>query len=214
MAFAPMPLPFPKDSLAPAMGAQTLEYHHDKHYAAYTRRLNELIAGTAHEHAELTAIVRATAGASGQEAKIFNNAAQTWNHEFFWQSLAPNGGGTPPEPVLTRLEGAFQSFETFVNAFVAASVEEFGSGWAWLVMPHGGGTLRILTTHDADNPLAHGLVPLWTCDLWEHAYCLEYQHERARFVRAVIETVANWQNVGRLLVLAAEDDGTLRRPAD
>lgn len=200
MAFTLKPLPFAKDSLGPTMSAQTLEHHHGKHHAAYVKKLNELIAGTQHENEDLEAIIRATAGAAGKDEKIFNNAAQTWNHDFFWESLAPNGGGTPPEPVLKRIEGSFSSFENFRDKFVDAAMNQFGSGWAWLVVSKG--KLDIVATHDADNPLTSGTRALWTCDVWEHAYYLDYQQERARFVKAVIENLANWQFVSKRLVEA------------
>lgn len=203
MAFELKPLPYPKDSLGPTMSASTLEHHHEKHHAAYVRKLNELIAGTKYASMELEAIVKATAKGQGKEnqgkdKKIFNNAAQAWNHDFFWESIAPNGGGVPPEPVLKRIVAAFGSQDNFCDRFVEASVDHFGSGWAWLVAK--GGKLEIVTTHDADNPLTSDTHALWTCDLWEHAYYLDYQQERATFVKAVVESIANWQFVGKRLV--------------
>ncbi|MBB6095272.1 Fe-Mn family superoxide dismutase [Povalibacter uvarum] len=198
MAFTLKPLPFAKDSLGPTMSAQTLEHHHGKHHAAYVKKLNELIAGTQHENKDLESIIRATAGAEGRDKKIFNNAAQTWNHDFFWDSLAANGGGTPPEPVLKRIEASFSSLENFRDKFVDAAVNQFGSGWAWLVVSDG--RLDIVTTHDADNPLTSGSHALWTCDVWEHAYYLDYQQERAKFAKAVVENLANWQFVSKRLV--------------
>jgi Fe-Mn family superoxide dismutase len=200
MAFELKPLPFPKESLGPTMSTSTLEHHHEKHHAGYVKKLNELIAGSKFEKAELESIIRATARGQGKEKKIFNNAAQVWNHDFFWESIAPNGGGTPPDPVLKRIVASFGSLETFRDRFVEASVEQFGSGWAWLVAKDG--KLDIVTTHDADNPLTSSQHALWTCDLWEHAYYLDYQHERGQFVQAVIENVANWQFVGKRLVEA------------
>ena len=198
MAFTLKPLPFAKDSLEPALSARTLEHHHDKHHAAYVKKLNELTAGTKWQDQDLEAIVRGTAGQRGEEGKIFNNAAQVWNHDFFWESLAPNGGGTPPETVLRRIEGSFSSLENFRDKFVEAAVGQFGSGWTWLVAR--GGKLEIVATHDADNPLMTGDHAIWTCDVWEHAYYLDYQQERARFVKSVIETLANWQFVSKRLV--------------
>ena len=198
MAFALKSLPFARDSLGPAMSARTLEHHHDKHHAAYVRKLNELTEDTPWAHQDLESIVRGTAGRDGADRTIFNNAAQVWNHDFFWESLAPNGGGTPPESVLKRIEQDFSSLENFRDRFVAAAVAQFGSGWAWLVEK--AGRLEIVTTHDADNPLTSGAHALWTCDLWEHAYYLDYQQERARFVGAVIENLANWQFVSKRLV--------------
>jgi Fe-Mn family superoxide dismutase len=198
MAFTLNPLPFPKDSLGPTMSAQTLEFHHGKHHATYVKKLNELIAGTPYETQSLEQIIRATAKGGAKEKKIFNNAAQAWNHDFFWQSLAPNGGGSVPEPVGKRIAATFGSVENFREKFVDAAVDQFGSGWAWLVSRKG--QLEIVTTHDADNPLTSDSHALWTCDVWEHAYYLDYQHERARFVGAVLQNVANWQFVGKRLV--------------
>jgi Fe-Mn family superoxide dismutase len=201
MAFELKPLPFPKESLGPTMSASTLDHHHEKHHAAYIKKLNELIAGTKYSGSGLESIIKATARGQGKEKQIFNNAAQVWNHDFFWESLAPNGGGQPPEPVLKRIVASFGSLEAFRDKFVDASVNHFGSGWAWLVAQHGSsGKLDIVTTHDADNPLTSDTHALWTCDLWEHAYYLDYQQERAKFVTAVIENIANWQFVGKRLV--------------
>jgi superoxide dismutase, Fe-Mn family len=200
MAFTLNPLPFPKDSLGPTMSAQTLEQHHEKHHAAYVKKLNELIQGSKLEGKNLEAIIRTTEKSDGKDRTIFSNAAQVWNHDFFWQSIAPNGGGAPPAPVLKRIEATFGSVDNFQDRFVDAAVDQFGSGWAWLVSK--GGTLAITTTHDADNPLTTDAHALWTCDVWEHAYYLDYQHDRARFVKAVIENLANWQFVGKRLVEA------------
>jgi Fe-Mn family superoxide dismutase len=199
MAFTLKPLPFPKDSLAPTMSAQTLDHHHAKHHAAYVKKLNELIAGTRFANADLETIIKSTATSEGKDGKIFNNAAQVWNHDFFWESVAPNGGQPPPAPILKQLTSAFGSFENFRDKFVDAAVDQFGSGWAWLVLKDG--RLDITTTHDADNPLTSNLHALWTCDVWEHAYYLDHQQERGRFVKSVIENVANWQFVGLRLAL-------------
>lgn len=198
MAFTLNPLPFAKDSLGPTMSAQTLEHHHGKHHAAYVKKLNELVAGTKFESADLEEIIRATAADDAQQKKIFNNAAQTWNHNFFWESIAPNGGGVPPEPIMKRITATFSSLENFREKFIDAAVGQFGSGWAWLVADKG--KLAITTTHDADNPLTSGAHALWTCDVWEHAYYLDYQQDRAKFVKAVIDNVANWQFVSKRLV--------------
>jgi len=207
MAFELKPLPFPKESLGPTMSTSTLEHHHEKHHAGYVKKLNELIAGTKYASSDLESIIRATARGQGKdptkEKTIFNNAAQVWNHDFFWESIAPNGGGSLPDPVLKRINASFGSQENFRDRFVEASVEQFGSGWAWLVSKDG--KLEIVTTHDADNPLTSGQHALWTCDLWEHAYYLDYQHERAEFVKAVIEHIANWQFVGKRLVEVERD---------
>jgi Fe-Mn family superoxide dismutase len=179
------------------MSARTLEHHHDKHHAAYVEKLNELVTGTRYATMDLESIIRATARSEGKDKSIFHNAAQVWNHDFFWESLAPNGGGTPPEPVSKRLDSTFGSLENFRDKFVDAAVAQFGSGWAWLVSR--AGKLEIVTTSDAENPLTSNARALWTCDVWEHAYYLDYQQERAQFVKAVIENVANWQFVGKQL---------------
>ena len=197
MAFELKPLPFPKDSLGPTISARTLEHHHGKHHATYVTKLNEFVAGTPMEKQDLETIIKATANKSGKERKIFNNAAQVWNHDFFWDSLAPNGGGTPPEPILKRINASFDSFDNFRDKFVDAAIGQFGSGWAWLVANDG--KLEITTTHDADNPLITQGHALLTVDVWEHAYYLDHQQNRAGFVNAVIEKLANWQFVGKRL---------------
>ncbi|MDY6946455.1 MAG: superoxide dismutase [Pseudomonadota bacterium] len=198
MAFELMSLPFPKDSLGPTISARTLEHHHGKHHATYVTKLNEFVAGTPMESQDLESIIKATANKTGKERKIFNNAAQVWNHDFFWNSLAPNGGGTPPEPIKKRLDADFGSVDNFRDKFVEAAIGQFGSGWAWLVVKDG--KLDIATTHDADLPLiTGGGYALWTCDVWEHAYYLDHQQNRAGFVKAVIEKLANWQFVGKRL---------------
>ncbi len=197
MAFELRPLPFPKDSLGPTISARTLDHHHGKHHATYVNKLNEFVAGTPMEQQTLEEIIKATANKTGKERKIFNNAAQVWNHDFFWDSLAPNGGGTPPEPILKRLNASFDSFDNFRDKFVDAAIGQFGSGWAWLVTNNG--KLEITTTHDADNPLITQGHALLTVDVWEHAYYLEHQQNRAGFVKAVIEKLANWQFVGKRL---------------
>ena len=197
MAFELRPLPFPKDSLGPTISARTLDHHHGKHHATYVNKLNEFVAGTPMEQQTLEAIIKATANKTGKERKIFNNAAQVWNHDFFWDSLAPNGGGTPPEPILKRINASFESFDNFRDKFVDAAIGQFGSGWAWLVVNNG--KLEITTTHDADNPLITQGHALLTVDVWEHAYYLDHQQNRAGFVKAVIEKLANWQFVGKRL---------------
>jgi len=197
MPFTQPPLPFAPDALEPyGMKAETFEYHYGKHHKAYVDNLNKLTEGTELADKSLEEVIQISFK-DPSKAGIFNNAAQVWNHDFYWESLAPNGGGTPPEPMLKRLESTFGSFDNFRDKFVEASVNQFGSGWAWLVVRNG--KLEITTTHDADNPLTHGDKPLWTCDVWEHAYYLDYQHERARFVKTVIEKLANWQFVGKQL---------------
>jgi superoxide dismutase, Fe-Mn family len=197
MPFTLKPLPFGKDSLGPTMSDRTIEFHHEKHHAGYVKNLNDLVAGTKYENADLETIIKETARGEGKEKKIFNNAAQVWNHDFFWESVAPNGGRTPPELIQTLIDSSFGSYDNFRDRFVEAAVAQFGSGWAWLVQKND--RLEIVTTHDADNPLTSNLHAVWTCDVWEHAYYLDYQNERARFVKSVIETILNWQFVSKRL---------------
>ena len=194
MTFELKPLPFAKDSLSPTMSAQTLEHHHGRHHAAYVKKLNELTAGTAFASQDLPSIVRATAGAEGTDRKSFNNAAQVWNHDFFWDSIAPNGGGTPPENILKRIEAAFSSLENFRDRFVEAATGQFGSGWAWLVSSKG--KLAIESTPNQDSPLMEGKTPLLGCDVWEHAYYLKYQNKRPDYI-AAWWNVVNWDEVAK-----------------
>lgn len=197
MPFELMPLPYPKESLEPTISARTIDHHYGKHHATYVNNLNNFIANTELADQDLESIIRATAGKSGTERKIFNNAAQVWNHDFFWNSLAPNGGGTPPQPLARRLEDAFGSVDAFREKFTEAALGQFGSGWAWLVVK--GGKLEITTTGNADTPLTTDAHALWTCDVWEHAYYLDHQQNRAGFVKAVLENLINWQFIGQRL---------------
>ncbi len=181
----------PESALEPHISARTLQFHHGKHHKKYVDTLNELIAGTDLANQPLEDIIRATAQ-DNSKTKIFNNAAQHWNHTFFWQCMAPAGtGGSPDGDMKTRIERDFGSDESFQKEFTAAAEGQFGSGWAWLV--EDGGKLAITTTHDADLPLAHGQKALLTCDVWEHAYYLDYQNDRAGFVQVFLAKLANWR---------------------
>jgi len=200
MPFTLKPLPYAKNSLEPTISARTIDHHYGKHHATYVNKLNELIAGTSYEGKDLESIIKATAKGEGKDKKIFNNAAQVWNHDFFWDSLAPNGGQTPPENILNHLKSSFDSFENFRDKFVDAAINQFGSGWAWLVLKNG--KFEIATTSNADCPMTAGIHALWTCDVWEHAYYLDHQQNRAGFVKAVIDNIANWQFVGLRLAQA------------
>jgi len=191
MAFVLPELPFPKDALKPYMSEETLEYHHGKHHQAYVNNLNNLIAGTEFEGMSLEEIILKSSGG------IFNNAAQTWNHTFFWNCLSPNGGGKPLGLVLVELEKNFGSFENFKNQFTNAAVTLFGSGWAWLVK-NPDGKLEIIQASNAGNPLTMGKKPLLTIDVWEHAYYIDYRNARPKFVEAFWEIV-NWDFVAKNL---------------
>jgi superoxide dismutase, Fe-Mn family len=182
-------LPYQKDALAPHISASTLEFHHDKHHQAYVTNANKLIAGTDLENKPLEEIIRAAAADAGKKG-LFNNAAQVWNHSFLWNSMKPKGGGSASGAVSKLIDRDFGSFDAFAEKFVAAAVGQFGSGWAWLVL--NGGKLEIYATANADTPIVHGLKPLLTVDVWEHAYYLDYQNRRPDYVKIFLDKLANW----------------------
>jgi Fe-Mn family superoxide dismutase len=184
------PLPYAQDALAPVISAETLSFHYGKHHKAYVDNLNKLVAGTELADTPLEKVIAATAG-KPDKAGVFNNAAQIWNHTFFWNSLKPNGGGAPTGAVAKSIEAAFGSFDNFRKEFANAAMTQFGSGWAWLVADKG--TLKVVKTPNAETPLTSGLTPLVTIDVWEHAYYLDYQNRRADFVAAVIDKLLNWE---------------------
>ena len=185
-------LPYAKDALAPYISAQTLEFHHGKHHKAYVDNANKLIEGTALANEPLETIIRNVAG-DVSKAGLFNNAAQVWNHSFYWQCIKPKGGGTPAGAIADKIKTTWGSFEKFTEEFKNAGVTQFGSGWAWLVLD--GSTLKITKTANADTPIAHGLKPLLTVDVWEHAYYLDYQNRRPDYLTAFIENLINWDFV-------------------
>lgn len=185
------PLPYAQDALEPHMSAETLNFHHGKHHKAYVDKLNELIASDPLGDMSLDEIILKTHAAESQDTqKIFNNAAQHWNHSFFWRSLSPDGGGMPGQEAIAMFDASFGSFAKFKEQFKEAATGHFGSGWAWVVAD--GETLEIMTTHDADLPLTHGKQALLTCDLWEHAYYLDYQNARPKFIDGFLDNLANW----------------------
>jgi Fe-Mn family superoxide dismutase len=183
------PLPYPENALAPVISANTLSFHYGKHHKAYLDNLNKLVAGTEYESASLEKIITDTAGKS-DKTPIFNNAAQTWNHTFYWNGLKPNGGGKPTGRIAQMIESDLGGFEQFKKDFAQAGVTQFGSGWAWLVAE--GGKLKLVKTGNADNPLTKGQVPLLTLDVWEHAYYLDYQNRRPEHLAAAIDQLLNW----------------------
>ncbi|TAJ21247.1 MAG: superoxide dismutase [Planctomycetota bacterium] len=182
-------LPYAIDALAPVISQRTLEFHHGKHHKAYVDTTLELVKGTPLEGQELEAIVRAAA-ADKEKTKLFNNAAQIWNHTFYWNSLKPGGGGKPGAPLLAKIESAFKTFDEFKAQLVEAAVSQFGTGWAWLVEE--GGALKVVKTADADLPLVHGQRALLTIDVWEHAYYLDYQNLRKKYAQEVVDKLLNW----------------------
>ena len=183
-------LPYPENALEPVISAKTVGFHYGKHHKTYVETANKLIAGTELADMQLDDIVRATAG-KPDRVTIFNNAAQVWNHNFYWQCLKPKGGGTPPEALKQKMEAAFGSVDACKKELGAAAVAEFGSGWAWLVLE--GTKLKVLKTGNAETPITQGAKPLLTIDVWEHAYYLDYQNRRAAHVNAVIDKLANWE---------------------
>ena len=188
--FALPELPYAENALHPAISARTVGFHHGKHHRAYVDNLNKLVVGTEYADMPLERIVLATAGQPERTA-IFNNAAQAWNHEFYWCSLRPGGGGPPPLALRPRLEAAFGGVEECLRELATAATSQFGSGWAWLVQD--GETLRVVRTGNADVPLTQGMKPLLTVDVWEHAYYLDYQNRRTDHVKAVLDELLNWE---------------------
>ena len=188
--FALPPLPYPEDALAPVISANTLRLHHGKHHQAYIAKVNELVAGTEFEGQTLERIVLATSGRPDR-IELFDNAAQAWNHAFYWRSMRPNGGGKPAADLAASIDVAFGSLSAFKQQFADAAVKQFGSGWAWLVAD--GHALKIVKTANADLPLTKGRAPLLAIDVWEHAYYLDYQNRRADYAQAVIDKLLNWE---------------------
>ncbi len=189
-AYVLAPLPYADNALEPVISAHTLSFHYGKHHKAYVDNLNKLVAGTAFAGQSLEQIIAATAG-HADKAGVFNNAAQIWNHMFYWHSLSPKGGGEPPAALKQKIEEAFGSVETFKQEFANAAVTQFGSGWAWLAQE--GSKLTIVKTGNADTPLTRGIRPLLTIDVWEHAYYLDFQNRRPDYVNTVIDKLINWE---------------------
>ena len=186
------PLPYPRDALAPHVSAQTIDFHYGKHHQGYLNNLNRQITGTPLAGLTVEQIVLASADKPEQQG-VFNNAAQVWNHSFFWSCMKPDGGGKPSGRLLAMIEARFGSFEAFRTSFRDAALGQFGSGWAWLVQV--GDKLEVVKTANADTPIAHGQRPLLTCDVWEHAYYLDYQNRRQAFVEAFLDHLVNWDFV-------------------
>jgi Fe-Mn family superoxide dismutase len=185
-------LPYAKDALAPVISARTLEFHHGKHHKKYVETANQMIAGTDLENESLETIVR-KAGADPAKTALFNNAAQVWNHNFYWRCLKQGGGGAPTGAVASKIDAVWGSAGKFFEDLKNAGVSQFGSGYAWLVLDKG--ELKVTKTANADNPLVHGQKPLLAIDVWEHAYYLDYQNLRADHLSAVIEKLINWDFV-------------------
>ncbi len=183
------PLPYAENALDPVISANTLSFHYGKHHKAYVDNLNKLISGTELADSSLEEIIAATAG-NADKAGIFNNAAQVWNHTFYWNSLSPRGGGEPPSDLKKKIDSSFGSLDACKKELATAATTQFGSGWAWLVKD--GDKLQVIKTSNAELPLTKGLKPLLTIDVWEHAYYLDYQNRRADHVNAVLDKLINW----------------------
>lgn len=187
MAFELPTLPYAKDALVPYMSPETFDYHYSKHHQAYVTNLNKLVAGTDNEGKSLEDIIMSASGG------LFNNAAQVWNHTFFWNCLKPGGGGEPTGALADAINRDFGSFQAFKEKFAATTAGQFGSGWGWLVEK--GGKLELMATANADLPMKHGAKALFTVDVWEHAYYVDYRNDRAKFINTVVDKLANWDFV-------------------
>jgi Fe-Mn family superoxide dismutase len=196
-------LPYPKEALEPHISAETFEYHYGKHHKAYVTKLNELIKGTQFENMSLEEIIKAS------EGPVFNNAAQHWNHTFFWNCMRPDAGGTPTGKVSDLINKKWGSFQKFQEEFSSKAVANFGSGWTWLVQEGYG--VSIMNTSNADTPMNHGKKALLTLDVWEHAYYIDYRNSRPDFVKA-FWNVVNWQFVEKNLGLPSEASNVTSRP--
>jgi len=196
MPFQLPQLPFDRNALDPVMSGETLDYHHGKHHKAYVDKLNGFVAEGKAKEASLVEVVR-QAHQSGDK-KVFNNAAQIWNHSFFWQCLAPPEGQKPSGKLAALIEDGFGDLDTLLAKLKEEAVGHFASGWAWLVLD--GDALKITSFHDADTPVAYeGMKPLLTLDVWEHAYYIDYRNERPKFAESVLGNIVNWEFVGKNL---------------
>lgn len=184
------PLPYADNALEPVISANTLSFHYGKHHKTYVDNLNNLVAGTDLAGQSLEQIIRAVAG-KADKAGIFNNAAQVWNHMFYWHSLSPNGGGEPPADLKQKIEQSFGSLDACKKEFANAAMTQFGSGWAWLVQD--GDKIAIAKTGNAESPITQNVRPLLTIDVWEHAYYLDYQNRRADYVNTILDKLINWE---------------------
>ncbi|MFO7648135.1 MULTISPECIES: superoxide dismutase [Halomonas] len=189
MAFELPALPYDKNALEPHISAETLEYHYGKHHQAYVTKLNELVNGTDDASKSLEEIIKSSSGG------LFNQAAQVWNHTFYWHCLSPNGGGEPSGSLADAINAKFGSFDKFKETFNANAVANFGSGWTWLIKTDDGG-VDIVNTSNADTPIAHGQTPLMTIDVWEHAYYIDYRNARPKYLENVW-SVLNWDFVAQ-----------------
>ncbi|AMA08077.1 MULTISPECIES: superoxide dismutase [unclassified Picosynechococcus] len=192
-------LPYDYTALEPHISKSTLEFHHDKHHASYVSKYNDAVAGTDMDSKSIEDVIKAVA-ADPAKAGLFNNAAQAWNHSFYWNCMKPGGGGQPTGALADKINADFGSFDKFVEAFKTAGGTQFGSGWAWLVLDNG--TLKVTKTGNAGNPMTEGQTPLLTMDVWEHAYYLDYQNRRPDYINTFLTSLVNWDFVAANLAAA------------
>src|SRR5436190_9335 len=195
MAFTLPDLPFERDALAPHMSAETLDFHHGKHHKAYVDKVNGLLGDTDLEGASLVEVIQAAH--ERRDRPLFNNSAQIWNHSFFWQCLAPKGSTRPSGKLREMIATDFGGEQQLLDKLATESTSHFASGWGWLILNNG--KLEVTSLHDADTPAAHGMTPLLTIDVWEHAYYIDYRNDRGQFVKTVLEKIINWDFVAKNL---------------
>ncbi|AFY85049.1 superoxide dismutase [Oscillatoria acuminata] len=200
MTYELPPLPFDYTALEPHVSKSTLEFHHDKHHAKYVSNYNDMVKGTDMESKSIEEVIKATYNDSSKSG-LFNNAAQAWNHTFYWNCIKPSGGGKPSGALADKIAADFGSFDKFKEEFTTAASTQFGSGWAWLVLDKG--TLKVTKTSNAENPIAMGMTPLLTIDVWEHAYYLDYQNKRPDYIETFISSLINWDFVAEQMKKAA-----------
>lgn len=189
-------LPYPKDALEPTISANTIGFHYEKHHKGYVDKINRFSKGTRFSGLQLEEMIVKSAG-DEDAAAIFNNAAQVWNHTFYWNCMSPDGGGKPPQSVMAKMDASFGSYDEFIKIFVSAATGQFGSGWAWLIEQEG--QLEVMATANADTPIAQSLKPILVIDVWEHAYYLDYQNRRKDYVESFLENLVNWEFVEKNL---------------
>jgi Fe-Mn family superoxide dismutase len=202
MAYELPPLPYDYNALEPHISAKTLEFHHDKHHAAYVTTYNKLVSEQGMADKPIEEVIKQAYNGepTKNQSPLFNNAAQAWNHTFYWNCMKPGGGGTPTGALADKINADLGGFDKFKEDFLAAGQTQFGSGWAWLVLDNG--TLKVVKTPDAVDPIAQGLVPLLTMDVWEHAYYIDYQNRRPDYEKAFFDNLVNWDFVAQQLAAA------------
>ncbi|PZO55225.1 MAG: superoxide dismutase [Fe] [Phormidesmis priestleyi] len=199
MAYELPDLPYDYTALAPHISKSTLEFHHDKHHAGYVNKFNAAVKGTDFDTQPIEAVITSVADNPDQSG-LFNNAAQAWNHTFYWQSMKPDGGGKPSGELAKKIDADFGGYDQFAEAFTSAGATQFGSGWAWLVLE--GDALKVTKTLNAVNPLTSNQVPLLTMDVWEHAYYLDYQNQRPEYISTFLNSLVNWDFAAQNLAAA------------